>query len=90
MLLGVLVAGSLSLGLAGSAQAAAPGQVCQVNTYAPGWSIFPSGSPSYTVWYPSWVRIVDYYGPNHYWARGNGQPNGALLRVAVNQGTCHY
>ncbi|MGI8624129.1 MAG: hypothetical protein ACR2NB_11750 [Solirubrobacteraceae bacterium] len=84
---GLATAAVAVVGMTDVAQAAQPGDVCQVNTRSGGWSIL--ASPIYYVYYPSSVRIVDYNGPDNYIAHGNGQADGSMLRIAVNQGTCH-
>jgi hypothetical protein len=70
------------------ASAAVPGDNCQVNS-GRAWQVLVDGATvAYTVSYPSHVVIDAYAGPDTYWAHGNGQASGIMVRAAVNQSTC--
>ncbi|MFL6142182.1 MAG: hypothetical protein ACJ72N_10010 [Labedaea sp.] len=76
--------------LPGTASAAEPGQICQVNTNAPGpgWSVFTNDG-TYYLNYPQAFHINGYAG-NTYTGHGNNKPYGNILRVAIAQNTCRF
>lgn len=90
--MGSVLAAALSAGLlgaAGPAQAASPGQLCQVGN--------PSGAPVsftqaggtgvYFLSFGAFFRIEAYNG-NYYRGHGTNLPTGNILRSDINQGTC--
>ena len=74
-------------GGASVAQAAAIGDLCKVNTGRT-WTVWGSFGEYYLT-YPDSVRILGYPSPGTYLARGNGQPEGRMVREAVAQATCY-
>jgi hypothetical protein len=91
---GSLVATALTTGLlafAGSAQAANPGDICQIGNSA-GADVVVTGGGGvgfYHLNFGAYFRIEAYGDATHYIGHANGQATGRLLRSDINQGTCH-
>ncbi len=90
LLIGAAVAGAAVVPASG--QAAQPGQVCNVDTaYAGGAAVVnvTTGNVMYYVPPGGGFRIVAYSGGD-YLGHGNGLPDGLMLRLFINQASCHW
>ncbi len=77
-----------------SSHGAQPGDLCWVHTWAPA-SIRlvmddPAGNTggAYYIAPGGAFRVLAYGAWDTYYGRGNGMPNGYLIRGAINQATC--
>ncbi len=73
------------IALPSAAQAANPGEVCNLNT---GTYIYAGGGPYYEPGGTP-IRIEAYDGPSYYIGHAEGRENGVLPRANINQATCH-
>jgi hypothetical protein len=91
---GSLVATALTIGLlafAGSAQAANPGDLCQIGNPA-GADVAVTGGGGvgfYHLNFGAYFRVEAYGDSTHYIGHGSGQATGRLDRSDINQATCH-
>ncbi|MFA4926993.1 MAG: hypothetical protein WC558_00645 [Patulibacter sp.] len=75
-----------------TSQAAVPGQVCHVHSFAAPAPVLDFTGTSGVLYYlgaGAGFRIAAYNG-NYYLGNGNGQPQGLIYRTDLDQASCHW
>lgn len=85
---GAVVACLAASGIAFAGINAVPGDNCQVNSGTAWTVVTGSSSTQYQLVYPAHFRVVDYGSTDTYYGHGNNQPDGYIVRAAINQSTC--
>lgn len=74
-----------------SSQAAQPGQVCHVHSWAAPAPVLSTGTAGvlYYLGAGAGFRIAAYDG-NYYLGNGSGKPQGLIYRADLDQASCHW